>query len=341
MSNRKIIIFDDGSNYIWVNNDNNVEIRHGMVLKDFLYISEKSFCNAYLSYINMKIYEDELEKVDTSSEREEYLRLEARMNSEINNNKEYNDIIDLAEAFSATQAIVYGNNADDQAAIEDELEIIFELITNDLYNVGRRCSEMQSVEESFPDILSVKNYKDDIRKLLLNDYCSDSLKEYCELALFEMSFSFGFNADIYFISTLDQFIQLEIRNRISKKAKKTVFASCEICNRLFPRIGTGSHKKTRCSYSYDRPCISIKSKKSELNAYRERLARRIDKHNQRNDNLINSNINWVERANKKIDYLAGTEKMKVKDIIAYMDGDSWWKTVKRHGSIGGVDWNQF
>ena len=341
MSNRKIIIIDDGSKYIWVNNDNSLKIRHGMVLKDLIYISEKTFCNAYSCYINMKRHEDEFEKIDMSSAREEYLRLDARMNSEINNNKEYNDINDLEEAFSATQAIVYGNNADDQSVIKDEQEIIQELITNDLYNVGRRSSELQSVEESFPAILSVKNYKDDIIKLLLSDYCSDSLKEYCELALFEMSFSYDYKGDIYFISSLDQFIQLEIRNRISKRAKKTIFASCEICKRLFPHIGPGSYKKTRCSYSLKRPCNSIKSPKTELDAYRERLARRIDKHNQRNDNLINSNINWVQRANKRIKYLADTKKMNTQDIISYMDGDSWWKTVKKYGKIKGVDWDRF
>ncbi len=340
--NMTVDIKDDGDKYIWmVDEETSVEINHGEILKDLLYIEKGVFDQAYSEMIRRLKFEDLAERIDMSNSSEEMLKLNAKLSVVTPEDKIYADQFDIKEAFYLAQTIIgYRTTKDIHAVIgEENLWFLCDLITCDLYNIGKKCSNMSDFDNYIPSFFSIADYTQHIKNLLLNRKCDATLVEFCSAGRIETGFSVEDDSETYYISALDQFVRLEIRNMMSKKSHNLQFCECEICKRLFSRGGSGSYKKVRCSYPYEIPCDMRIAPKDDVEQYKTKLSDRIRTHDKRHSNLTNSNVDWRQRAYDKINKLV-EEGKDIQEITTYMDG-TWWKTVKRYGEINGIDWSQF
>ena len=332
MRTESIAIADNGEKYIWLRDDKScVEIDHGEILKDLLYIGKNIFEQAYKELISRLQYEYDADQIDMSTAEEAVLRSYVKMIPVSAEDKLNYDIFDFEEAeYLAGTILGYRINDDIRAVIEnDHLEFLYKLITFDLYNTALYCRDILQFQDYLPDLFHIKGYNNKIKKLLLQRICSPDLEQYCTAGRLEVGFSVENDIDIFHICSLDQFIRLEIRNIMSKKSSNPQFCECEVCKRLFTRRGSGSYKKVRCSYPYKTPCDTIKPVKSEIEKYKKRIANRINKHNERNNILIKKQIDAVGLAYAKIDSLLKEEKMTHQEIISYMD-KTWWPTVRKY-----------
>lgn len=344
--NMTVEIKDDGEKYTWLLDDETqVEINHGEILKDLLYIEEGVFDQAYSEMIRRLNFEDLVERVDMSHSSEEILKLNAKLSVVMPEDKMYWYQFDIKEAFYLAQSIIGYRTTDDVHAVigEENLWLLCDLITCDLYNVALKCRSISDYENYTPSFFKIDNYPKHFKRLLLDRKCSAELVEFCSAGRIETGFSVEDDSEIYYISALDQLVCLEIRNMMSKKSHSLQYCECEICKRLFSRGGSGSYKKVRCSYPYEIPCDMRVAPKDDVEQYKAKLSDRIRTHDKRHFNLINSNIDWRQRAFDKINKLI-EEGKDIQEIITYMDG-TWWKTVKRYGEkdsdMKGVDWSQF
>ncbi len=342
--NMTVDIKDDGDKYIWMLDEaTSVEINHGEILKDLLYIEKGVFNQAYSEMIQRLKFEDLVERVDMSTSSEEILKLNAKLSVVTPEDKKYADQFNIKEAFYLAQTIIGYRTSDEIHAVigEENLWFLCDLITCDLYKVGMKCSNMSDFSDYIPSFFSIADYTHHIKNLLLNRKCDSELVEFCSAGRIETGFSVEDDSETYYISELDQFVRLEIRNMMSKKSHNLQFCECEICKRLFSRGGSGSYKIVRCSYSYKIPCETVKTTKSEIDRYKEKIRNRVNKHFERRRGIIEDNVGWGARAITRIDQLIKEGKTE-DEVIVYME-DFWWKTVKRFGDsdMKSVDWSQF
>ena len=187
--NMTVDIKDDGDKYIWmVDEETSVEINHGEILKDLLYIEKGVFDQAYSEMIRRLKFEDLAERIDMSNSSEEMLKLNAKL-SVVTTTKDIHAVIG-----------------------EENLWFLCDLITCDLYNIGKKCSNMSDFDNYIPSFFSIADYTQHIKNLLLNRKCDATLVEFCSAGRIETGFSVEDDSETYYISALDQFVRLEIRN---------------------------------------------------------------------------------------------------------------------------------
>lgn len=345
----KVRIEDTDTGYRFAGYEGDVlEIPHGEILKCLVYINKTNIQSAYKEYFNRKNTEMKLDenvncliKNNWNELNPELLTLNQKWGAETKEDKLNMAMFDFKECRYLAQSVVSWRMGDDLSAVigKEASVLLTEVIAADMFNEITMNMVYGEVHEAIPDFFNIEKYSELFEELLVYKKCNQKLIDYVDGSKFEMEFSILNGSETFFITSLGQLVQLEIKNMVSNKKHNLQYCNCEICGRIYSRRGKGCSKIVRCNYPYKVTCDNQAKTKTALEAYKITLGRRIRKHNERNGNLIDSNIDWKFRADKKISELVDSDKT-VDEIIEYMN-NIWWKTVSHYGKITGIDWSDF